>query len=152
MDKTTTKVVLASMLIVAGTSVAYAHSKGERPDFETLDVDGSGEITAEDIATLRQNRFSEMDTDGNGSISEAEFVAGASAQSEERATKMFAHLDTDGDGQLGQDTLANAGKRGMHTRMIERFDTDGSGGVSEEEFAELKKRMRGKRHGRQDHN
>ena len=152
MNKSNAKILLASLLIAAGTGIAFAHSEGDRPDFATLDIDGSGEITAEDLATLRQNRFNEMDTDGNGSINEEEFVAGAQAKSEERAAKIFAHLDADGDGSLGQDALASAGKRGLHTRMIEKFDADGSGGISEEEFADLKKRMRGKRHGRRNHN
>ncbi len=152
MEKSNTKILLASLLIVAGTGMAYAHAEGEKPDFATLDADGSGEITAEDLTILRQNRFAEMDTDGSGSISEAEFVAGAKAKSEDRAAKMFARLDADGDGELNQDTLATMGKRRMHGRMLERFDADGSGGINEEEFAELQKRMGGKRHGRKDHN
>ena len=152
MDKSNTKIILVSLLIVAGTGIAYAHADGDRPDFATLDADGSGEITAEDLTILRQNRFNEMDTDGDGSISEEEFVAGAKAKSEERAAKMFARLDADGDGALSQDTLATMGKGRMQGRMLEKFDTDGSGGISEEEFAELQKRMRGKRHDRRDHN
>lgn len=152
MNSSNTRILLASLLIVAGTGAAHAHADGNRPDFATLDTDGSGEITEDDLATLRYNRFNEMDADGNGSIDEAEFMAGAKAKSEERAAKMFARLDADGDGQLNQDTLANAGKRGFHAQMIERFDADGSGGISEEEFADLKKRMRGKFRAFREHN
>ena len=49
MDNATFKILLASALIAAGTGAAMAQGKGERMNFETLDVDGSGEITAEDI-------------------------------------------------------------------------------------------------------
>lgn len=147
MDNATLKILLASALIAAGTGAAMAKGPGggERMNFETLDVDGSGEITAEDFATLRDNRFSAIDADGDGSVTLEEFTAAAAARSTERATQQFERLDVDGDGVLSRDTLGGGG--GMGQRMLTRLDTDDSGGVSEEEFEAAKDRMAKRRDG-----
>ncbi len=136
MEKNTAKILLASTLIVFGAGIALAQ-QGPRNgpmSFEELDVDGSGEITAEDLTARRDNRFADLDTDGNGSISQEEFVAHQMARSEEHALAMFERMDIDGDGVLSRDVIerGRGGERGA--RMIERFDADGSGGVSAEEF------------------
>ncbi len=149
MDNATFKIVLASTLIALGTGAAMAQGPGggERFDFETLDVDGDGEITAEDLSAMRDNRFSDLDSDGNGEVSEDEFVAAAVAKAEERAARQFANLDADGDGALSRDVLETRGRGQMGERLLARVDTDNSGGVSAEEFEAAKDRMakRGKR-------
>ena len=91
MDKATTKILMAAILIAAGTGVAVAKGQGggERMNFETLDADGSGEITVEDFAMLRDNRFGELDSDGDGMVSQAEFLAHAEAQAAEKAAERF---------------------------------------------------------------
>lgn len=144
MNKTNVKLGLTVLMIAAGVGVAHAQERGDRGQmtFESLDVDGSGEITSEDIDALRAERFAEFDADGDGSVSEAEFVAHAEARAAERAAQMFARLDADGDGTLSRDVLESRGGRsGLSDRMISRADTDNSGGVSAEEFEAAKARM-----------
>ena len=134
---TNAKLALTALMILTGVGVAQAqgHRGGEGMTFETLDVDGSGEITIADIDALRTQRFAEADTNGDGSISEAEFVAKAQADAGERAALMFARLDADdGDGTLSRDAVESRMGRGISDRMISRADSDGSGGVSAEEF------------------
>ncbi len=127
--------VLAASLIATGTGTALALEtvKGQMT-FEQLDVDGSGEITREDLEMLPDARFAEMDADGSGDISESEFIAAAQARAGEAAGRMFARLDADGDGVLSQDALAARGLHGGRLQGIMRLDSDDSGGVSAEEF------------------
>ncbi|MEM9426831.1 MAG: EF-hand domain-containing protein [Pseudomonadota bacterium] len=148
MEKNTMKILLASTLIVLGAGVAMAQDqRGEGMTFENLDVDGSGEITADDLTTLRDNRFADMDSNGDGSISEDEFVANQLARSEERAARMFERLDADGDGTLSRDVIERGRGGGMGERMINRFDVDESGGISAEEFEEARTRIGERRKG-----
>lgn len=134
---TSTAKIMAVLMIGLGATTAMAAGKGEGreiPTFEELDADSSGEITVEDLEAMRTERFATMDTDGDGSINEAEFVAKAQADAQERAAAMFARLDADGDGVLSQDVLQNRSRGRNPERMISRLDTDDSGGVSAEEF------------------
>jgi len=154
MDNATKKILLATALILAGTGTVIAQDGsgrgGDRPTFEMLDVDGSGEITAEDFAALRDNRFSEVDTDGNGTVTLEEFTAAAGARAAERAAERFARLDADGDGVLSRDALeARGGRDGnFGERFLSRADTDDSGGVSAEEFEAAQERFAERRGGR----
>lgn len=153
MEKNTMKILLASTMILLGAGVATAQDqRGEGMSFETLDVDGSGEITIEDLTALRDSRFADLDSNGDGAISQDEFVAAQVARSEERATRMFDRLDADGDGTLSRDVIESRGRGGMGERMISRFDEDNSGGISAEEFEEAKARIGERRKGgRGDH-
>jgi Ca2+-binding EF-hand superfamily protein len=55
------------------------------------------------------NAFSKIDTDGNGSISESEFVAANSKRGTAEAAKSkFASLDKNHDGKLDKTELAGA--------------------------------------------
>ena len=147
MDHSNLKVFATALAIVAGFGVAgtaEAQGRGDRMgpmDFATLDVDGSGEIEPADLDALRASRFQEFDTNGDGAVSEEEFVAHAAARAGERAGEMFRRLDADGDGMLSRDVLESRGGRGPGTMLIERADTDGSGGVSEEVFEAMKSRF-----------
>ena len=148
--------VFASAIIVAA-SLGAANAQGEGNGrhapmtFETLDVDGSGEIDASDLEALRADRFASLDADGDGAVTEEEFVAQAQQEAAERAAQMFARMDADGDGILSRDALEGRGGRGLSERFLMRADADDSGGVSVEEFEALKSRMAefrggGKRH------
>lgn len=142
MTNATFKILLTTSLIALGTGVAVAQERGQRFDFETLDVDGSGEITVEDLTARADSRFAEFDTNGDGSVSREEFLAAHAARAEERAAEMFARLDADGDGTLSRDVMEMRGRGQRGERMIERLDTDNSGGVSAEEFEEARARFR----------
>ena len=76
-----------------------------------------------------------MDTDGDGSISLAEFENAHL----ERAREHFARLDADGDGMLAADELQRPARdwnrslrrdRRSPERSFERLDADASGGIS----------------------
>ena len=82
--------------------------------------------------SLRQSSFTRIDTDGDGKVSQEEFVAGRPKHmSESRASDLFAKIDTEDTGSLTEDQLDGAlkanrrcGASGCH-----------GGGLSEETLA-----------------
>lgn len=66
------------------------------------------------------------DSDGDGAVSQQEFLA---AQAE-RAQRRFSEMDTDGDGMLTRAELADRWARRGPMRDFGRVDTDGDGAVS----------------------
>ncbi len=88
-----------------------------------------------------------MDTNGDGNISEAEFVAARPADvSADQASKLFESFDKDKTGSLTEDQLTKAMKSGHHmhhggkmgdeelSKAFSSMDTDGDGNVTEAEF------------------
>jgi Ca2+-binding EF-hand superfamily protein len=134
---------------------------GMMPDFATLDTNGDGKLTVEDITAKRAARAAALDANKDGLISADELVAQRMQDIQTRveagAKAEVAALDLDGDGQLSAAELAagpgmgmgkGRGMAGGHRdgamtgagpmagpeRMIARFDTDKDGAVSEAEF------------------
>ena len=85
------------------------------------------------MAAAKQRAAAEMhriDTDGDGSISRAEFVAAGGKQSD------FDRFDWDGSGSLDRDELeAMAAAKQRAAAEMHRIDTDGDGSISRAEFA-----------------
>ncbi len=151
-------VALTATLAFADARGMGEGMRGQGPvmDFATMDTNGDGSITLEDIEALRAQRFAEIDTDGNGQVSREEFMNHAAAQAGERAGAMFDRMDADGDGVLSRDAIEARRGRGPDAgRMIARFDTDGDGAVSQEEFdsarAAFRDRMGGRMKDRMEH-
>ncbi|WP_431324388.1 EF-hand domain-containing protein [Rhizobium sp. YTU87027] len=106
--------------------------------------------------TAQDDRVTSMDTDGDGQVSMAEFVAARPSDvSEDQATSLFNSFDTEGSGSLTVDQLqeamsANAppmgagppparsssssSSDGSSSDLFTSLDTDGDGVVSQEEF------------------
>jgi hypothetical protein len=79
----------------------------------------------------RDRRRSEMDTDGDGVISDQERQAAMM----QRMSQMRDRLDTDGDGKLTPAELAAARPGRMHFDNPEALDTNHDGDISAEELA-----------------
>ena len=94
------------------------------------------------------DRLAELDTDGDGSLSASEFLAGRPEDvSEDMATNLFTQLDTDGDGVVSSEEFsAMAPPKGPRpgsaggpdardsADMLADLDTDGDGSLSVSEF------------------
>lgn len=88
--------------------------------FSQLDADGDGTLSAEELAAKdaapngapppppaeEDDSISSLDTNGDGVVSQAEFLAARPDEvSEEDATNLFSQIDSDGDGTVSQDEL-----------------------------------------------
>ena len=146
-----TKILMAVLLsgLVLSAGAAQAEDQRERPDFATLDLNGDGALSLEELQAQGQARFDAADTDGDGALSADELSAAASARAAERTAKMIERLDENGDGVLQLEEMPTRGEDRAE-RMFDRVDTDEDGVISEEEFDTVKER-RGDRDGRRGH-
>jgi Ca2+-binding EF-hand superfamily protein len=89
---------------------------------------------------MRKQVFKDLDTDGNGVLSEAEFDAGMDKRAErfkehregrgkDRQARMMAHMDANKDGKITKDELGG----GFGEKMLNHLDTDGDGRISKSE-------------------
>ena len=137
--------------------------------FDSFDSEGSGSLSVDALTEAMSaqrseraggpppregddelaSRLSELDTDGDGLVSKAEFVAGRPSDvSEDQAGTLFDSFDTEGAGSLSVDALTEAMSAQSSERpngpppaeddqsasLLSDLDTNGDGLVSLEEF------------------
>lgn len=120
-----------------GPGIGDRYDRHDRPAFEDLDADKSGEITQAELQQHMTSRFTSHDANGDGLLSQDEMIAGAQVRAESRVARMIEMFDKDGDGAL---SVAELPKPRNPGRMFEKIDADGSGGISAEEYAKLEER------------
>jgi len=92
-------------------------------------TEGAKGITLQDFQARREKKLLAADTDGDGRISRAEFIAAAKPGKSDPA-KRFAKLDSNGDGMLDRSEID-----AMLARRFQRIDTNGDGVASPQERA-----------------
>jgi Ca2+-binding EF-hand superfamily protein len=137
--------LLSGLVLAAGAASAQDDQTRERPDFATLDVNGDGSLTQDELRAQGQARFAEADANGDGALSADEMVAASGERAAKRAARMIERLDANEDGVLQLEEMQNRGGDRAE-RMFERADADGDGVLSAEEF-ETAKEHRGDRRG-----
>ncbi len=144
-----TKIMMTAVLaaLVATAGAAQAQNHRERPDFATLDLDGNGALTLEELQAQGQARFASMDTNGDGAVSAEELIAAANSRAADRAATMIARMDENGDGLLQAEEMQARRGGDRAARMFDRVDADSDGSISQAEFDTAMDRM-GERHGK----
>lgn len=142
------KTTLLISAIAAGlmmTAANAAPNGGMMPmAFADLDTNGDGSISQEELDAHKAARFAEMDTNGDGGLSAEELALNARKQ---RGQRMVSQLDSNGDGLIQIDELG----KGQRGDPFMRMDANSDGSISEEEFNAAKEKMgqRGERgHGK----
>lgn len=136
--------VLFAFALATGPVYAQSQQRHGSIEFETLDRDGDGQITRDEMTARRADRFRKADVNGDGLLSLQEMQEQAVARAQERAEKMFSRLDSDGDGFISGDEIEPGPGA---SRRFDRFDSDGDGSINKEEFEAARTRMR-ERHGK----
>jgi EF hand len=86
-------------------------------------------MTLQQFTARHESKILAADTDGDGKVSKAEFIASAKAGKGDPA-KRFAKIDRNGDGMLDKTEID-----AMLARRFRRVDTDGDGVASAAERA-----------------
>lgn len=128
---------------VIAPSLVLAHGAGPKDGdraahmeqrFAELDADGDGKVTQQEMLAHRAERFAAADGNGDGKLSVEEMANARAEQRKMRFGRMIAKLDKDGDGLLSAEEMPDRPDRMM------RLDTDGDGAVSLEEMKAAKGR------------
>lgn len=142
----------ASVALTAAIPAAaqgFGGPRGGEMIFEEFDLNNDGQITLEEMTNHREARFTQADTDGDGSLSRDEMIAAGQTRVEAGVDRMIERIDSDGDGAVSLAEMEAAGherRESRQARMFDRIDADGDGAISAEEFEAAADRFRG-RHG-----
>jgi len=122
-------------------------NKAAETRFNNMDADHNGVVTAEEFQAFisnkreehRAQRFKEIDSNADGSISQQEYMSYKQKQAESR----FQQLDTDKDGLVSLEEFASGsarmyGHKNWHGRdgknsIFSRLDANGDGSISQQE-------------------
>ncbi|MGH1329786.1 MAG: EF-hand domain-containing protein [Paracoccaceae bacterium] len=116
-------------------------------NFEAIDTDGNGALSAAEMEAYKKARFDAADTNGDGALSAEELTAQHQAKQAERAAerqaKMIEKHDKDGSGTLSLDEMSSD----RSAKMFDRLDSDDNGEISKEELEKAKERFASRRGG-----
>ncbi len=116
--------------LVSGVALAEPGRSDER--FAELDTDGNGVITQAEVQAQIATHFAEADSDGNGTLSEEEAVAFHRARREERREH---HRNRRFGWHAGDNDVIDFEEFAEHgMRRFERADLDENGEVTETEM------------------
>ena len=97
--------MIVATLAVAG-NVGHSHNRAHMFNATSLDADGDGVLTQDELLAHNRFRFDRLDSNGDGAISPDEYGA--------RLVTMFTRMDTDKDGVLTGDELPGRMARHDH--------------------------------------
>lgn len=124
----------ATTLAMAGVANAGGGHHGDW--FKKLDTDGNGSISQAELDAAGASHFKKIDANGDGYITAEEIQSARKKRREERAARFLKKKDTDGDGKLSQaEFTAHKGN------LMKRADTDGDGEISKAEWDAAKQKM-----------
>ncbi len=139
-------VLITAALLMGSASFSYAGAGNFKTmTFAEMDKNGDGQLAKDEVGRRLAANFEQLDTDNSGTLS-ADELAGfrkgrAGGKNFKRPT--FAEMDKNSDGQLTKDEV---GRR--LAANFEQLDTDNSGTLSADELSVLKPRGAGKHHKR----
>jgi hypothetical protein len=113
----------------AKTSGDNASSSNATASSTQSDPRHSSGMTLEDFQKRQRDRLMAADTDGDGRVSKAEFLA-AVKTGKGNPAKRFAKMDQNGDGMLDKSEID-----AMLARRFKRIDADGNGIITTQERA-----------------
>lgn len=121
----------------------------EDKHFKEMDTNGDGMVSKAEFDAAHDKHFKNMDTNGDGQLSRDEMKAGHKAMMEQGKNKRFGEADANRDGVL---TREEAKKMPMLSKHFDEVDTNKDGKVTREELDAAMEKMRNKHDGKESAN
>jgi len=99
--------------------------------FKEMDANGDGEISRAEFDALHAKRFGEMDANSDGKLTRGEMAASGRKMLEKTRKNRFDEADANHDGALSRE---EAKRMPILLRNFEKMDKNGDGKVSREEM------------------
>lgn len=120
----------------------FEMSAGPQNMIAQLDADGDGTVTTAEFTAARTAAVEGLDADGDGKLSADELVAKEikdfEARAKARVAARIAAQDIDGDGMLSAAELAT---RVVPLAMFDRFDANNDGVIASDEMRAMRQMM-----------
>ena len=129
MSKTIIVGSLAALALVAAGGVAIAQQQTpqqERPHRGAQDTDGDGRISQAEFVSGRVSRLTTLDANRDGAVAREEMQAGREARRDEMAGRRFDRLDANDDGAISRTEFDAA--RDARPQRGDRAGRPGRGG------------------------
>jgi Ca2+-binding EF-hand superfamily protein len=100
---------------------AYAdghEQRGPSKIFEKADTNQDGITSKQEFLDFHEQKFDEIDSDGDGNITKEDLTAHIDSKREEKKGEMFDKMDQDGSGQISREEL-----EAFHSEMKEKRKT-----------------------------
>ncbi len=123
------------------------HEQMEDKHFKEMDTNGDGMISKAEFDAAHDKHFKEMDTNGDGKLSPDEMKAGHQKMMEQGKNKHFDEADANHDGALTREEAKNMP---MLSKHFDEVDTNKDGKVTREELDAAMEKMR-KKHDEKPH-
>lgn len=127
MNKTMIVGCLAALALATAGGAAIAQQQPqERPHRGAADTDGDGRISQAEFVSGRVTRLTALDANRDGSVAREEMQAGREARRDELADRRFERLDADDDGSISRPEYDSA--RDARPERGDRAGRPGRGG------------------------
>jgi Ca2+-binding EF-hand superfamily protein len=143
------KLTTLSICLVSNSGcmmAARAVIKPQRPDpgkiLDTADTNGDGLVSQAEFLAAEEHVFARIDRNGDGFFDTADLKArlAGRAKAQERVAEFIARLDRDGDGRISKAEFLDGA-----TALFRRADANHDGLLDKKEVAEAKKMLSAQR-------
>lgn len=146
---------IASALITVGfityTAIATAdpgmHGDGKGKFMSFFDSNNDNIVTLDELNAASIKRFSAMDADGNGRVTEDEFSTYVNERRTEHKMQAFNNIDSNGDNQISKEEYLSY-KAKQAEQRYSAMDANADGIVTKDEFDSALAKRHGNKHGR----
>ncbi len=142
----TLMIAAAGLALLAAPAAAAGSASHGSSIFETFDTDGDGSLKQAEVDQFRSDRLAKFDSNGDGKLTLEEYQALWLDAMRERMVDAFQRLDDDGDAVVSREEFLEP-----FALIVSRLDRNADGTVTRDEVRTRRERFRGRHEGRRGH-